>query len=80
MMIRTQISLKKEQAERLREHAAARAMSQSAVIREALDAQLESVERNERYQRLMSAAGTFRSSHLDTSTHHDGALEEAYLE
>lgn len=79
MMIRTQISLKKEQAERLREHAAARAMSQSAVIREALDAQLERADRSERYQRLMSAVGLFTSDHNDTSAHHDEALDEAYL-
>ncbi len=80
MMVRTQISLKQEQAERLREYAAARAMSQSAVIRAALDVQLERVEHNERYQRLMAAAGSFSSNHFDTSTHHDEALEEAFLE
>ena len=80
MMIRTQISLNKEQAERLREHAAARAMSQSAVIREALDAQLERADHSERYQRLMSAAGLFSSDHTGTSAHHDEALDEAYLE
>ena len=80
MMIRTQISLHREQAERLREHAVARAMSQSAVIREALDAQLERADRSERYQRLMSVAGLFRSDHAGTSIHHDEALEEAYRE
>lgn len=80
MMVRTQISLKKEQAERLREHAAARAMSQSAVIREALDAQLERVEQNDRYQRLMAAAGSFRSDYFNTSANHDEALEETFLE
>ena len=79
-MVRTQISLRTEQAEKLREHARARAMSQSAVIREALDAQFEHAERSEGYQRLMAVAGGFRSSRSGTSTHHDEALEGAYLE
>jgi predicted transcriptional regulator len=80
MMVRTQISLEKEQAERLRELAAARAMSQSAIIREALDAQIDRVDRSEKYQRLISAAGLFRSEHADTSANHDETLEEAFWE
>jgi predicted DNA-binding protein len=77
-MIRTQVSLTEEQAERLRARAAAGGVSQASVVRQALDAYLERDELSLRLQRARSAVGAFRSGHRDTAERHDDALDEAF--
>lgn len=77
-MIRTQISLSKEQAERLRAWAAARGVSQASVMRQALDAYLERDDLSRRLERARAAVGAFRSGYRNTAECHDEVLDEAF--
>jgi hypothetical protein len=77
-MIRTQISLTPAQHARLRRVARDRGVSMSAVIREAVDAQVvdEDAAWLERRRRAFALAGAFRSGHTDTAERHDDVLAE----
>jgi hypothetical protein len=77
-VIRTQISLTEQQAAALRRLAAARAMSQAAVIRDAIDSITDTAERAGRVERARSAIGAFASGHSGTSANHDVVLDEGY--
>lgn len=80
-MIRTQIQLTKEQADRLKKVAAKRHLSVAKLIRQAVDALIRSnaaIEDEERRRRAIAAAGRFRSGVSDLSTTHDKYLSEAY--
>lgn len=77
-MIRTQVSLSEEQAERLRVRAAARGVSQAALVRHALDAYLDNEELSLRVRRARSPVGAFRSGCASLSEDHDEALDEAF--
>lgn len=80
-MIRTQIQLTKEQADRLKKVAAKRHLSVAKLIRQAVDALIRSnaaIEDEERRRRAIAAAGRFRSGVSDLSTAHDKYLSEAY--
>ncbi len=80
-MIRTQIQLTKEQADRLKKVAAKRHLSVAKLIRQAVDALIRSnaaIEDEERRRRAIAAAGRFRSGVADLSTAHDKYLSEAY--
>ncbi len=80
-MIRTQIQLTKEQADRLKKLAAERRLSVARLIRQAVEALIKSsaaVGDEERRKRAIAAAGRFRSGVSDLSTAHDKYLNEAY--
>ncbi len=77
-MIRTQVSLSEKQAERLRVQAAARGVSQAALIRQALDAYLDDSRLSRRLQRARAAVGAFSSGFRSTAEGHDEALDEAF--
>lgn len=77
-MIRTQVSMTDEQQDALRRMAASRRISQSAVLREALDNILELERRSRHIERARSACGSFRSGHGSLSTDHDEALDDAF--
>lgn len=80
-MIRTQIQLTKEQADRLKKLAAERRLSVARLIRQAVEALIKSsaaVEDEERRKRAIAAAGRFRSGVSDLSTAHDKYLNEAH--
>lgn len=78
-MIRTQISMTEDQAERLRHLAEIRQRSQAALMREALDALLAREERAVRIERVRASLGQFRSGRSNVSIDHDAELEAAYL-
>ena len=80
-MIRTQIQLIERQTQRLKALAKERGVSMAELIRQSVDALLESPEttdREERKRRALSIVGMFRSDVPDLSTHHDQYLAEAY--
>ena len=76
-MIRTQISMTEEQAERLRRLSALRNRSQAALMREALDG-LGSDDLDRRIERARGVLGAHSSGGSATSEHHDDALAEAF--
>jgi hypothetical protein len=77
-MIRTQISLTQEQADRLRELSAALGLSQAAVIREALDRYLRNDSAPVRLRRAREPVGAYRSGRRSTAIGHDEALDEPF--
>ena len=78
-MIRTQISLTEEQAERLRTQSAIKGISQAEILRQALDAYFE---RDDLLQRVELARDfkTFSSGYTDLAVNHDEHLAEIYYE
>ena len=78
-MIRTQISLTPEQMRRLRAEAGRRNVPIAEVVRNAIDRSIpaDPGERHARRQRLLSAAGRFRSGSGDLATRHDEIAGEA---
>jgi hypothetical protein len=79
-MVRTQISLTTEQAERLNRLARQRGVSMAALVREAVDASFERDDREERWQRALSMIGKYRSKDgaTDVAENHDKYLAEIY--
>jgi predicted transcriptional regulator len=77
-MIRTQISLSSEQAERLRRLAAVRERSQASLLREAVDLLYDSDERLAAIDRARQPIGAYSSGHRDTADRHDDVLDEAF--
>ncbi|MGI9110618.1 MAG: CopG family transcriptional regulator [Gaiellaceae bacterium] len=81
-MVRTQISLTEEQAQRLKRVARERGVSMAAVIREAVDAAVPETDpdREAKWARALAAVGSFSSGLGDVSENHDEHLAEAYLD
>lgn len=81
-MIRTQIQLTEEQAERLRRLSAESGKSLAALIREAVDRLVAISEREERWERALAVVGKYRDAEgaKDVAVEHDRYLEEAYLD
>ena len=80
-MIRTQIQLTEEQAQRLKTLAAEQGKSVAELIRQSVDETIKGTGRvtaDERLRRAIAAAGRFRSGQADISTDHDSYLAEAY--
>jgi hypothetical protein len=80
-MIRTQIQLTEEQAQRLKAVASRKGVSMAEVIRQAVDAVIS--PRDDRtpeqlYRRALGIAGKFRSESGDISNRHDDYLAENY--
>ena len=78
-MIRMQIQFTDDQIRALRQVAAERAVSISAVVREAVQRELSVDDREARWQRALAAAGRFRSKEGDISEEHDRYLAEDFL-
>ena len=78
-MIRTQISVTEEQAERLRRLAAARNVSQAHLVRQAVDALLDRDELELRLERARRPLGAYGSGGSDAAVQHDKALADAFL-
>jgi len=80
-MVRTQVQLREEQMDTLRQWAAERRVSIAELIRQGVDMLIQSsvtVDDAERRRRAIAAAGQFRSGLTDVSTNHDRYLVEAY--
>lgn len=77
-MVRTQIQVTEEQAERLRRLAAERDTSMAALIRDAVDALALGADPDERRRRALAVVGGFASGTSDTSAAHDRYLAESY--
>ncbi len=80
-MVRTQIQLTPEQADRVKKLAASRGLSMAEVIRNAIDAAIaadaEAVSKGKR-SRALEAVGGFHSGRKDVSRRHDAYLDEAF--
>lgn len=72
-VIRTQISLTEDQMRRLRAEARRRRVPIAVIVREAVDraVPVDPGDRRARYDRLLGAAGRFRSGTGDISARHD---------
>jgi len=79
-MIRTQVQLTEEQAQRLRGIAARRGISVAALIREGVERVLEEDQPDRQRERALAVVGRFASGRRDVSTEHDRHLGEAYAE
>lgn len=82
-MIRTQIQLTEEQAERLKDLAHERGVSVSALVREAVDGLVREPRRptkRELRMRALEVAGKYSSGRTDIAEHHDRYLAEIYAE
>lgn len=79
-MIRTQISLTEQQADRLRRLAAERRTSIAALIRDAVERVLEGEDATRRRERFMTGAGAVGSGRpgSDAATEHDAELDATY--
>jgi len=80
-MIRTQIQLTEEQAQRLRSIALERGVSVAELIRQSIDLYIQSSMQPtpaEKRLRALSIAGIGASGRTDLSTEHDRYLAEAY--
>jgi predicted nucleic acid-binding protein len=77
-MVRTQIQLTEEQAEKLKKLAARKRLSIAELVRQGVDAVLraETISPEERKKRAIAAAGRFRSGVTDLSARHDEHLAE----
>ncbi len=80
-MVRTQIQLTKEQADRLRRLAAEQGRPVAELVREAVEQLLRAhtePSREERRQRALAAVGRFCSGFADVAVEHDRHLSEAF--
>lgn len=80
-MIRTQVQLTATQVERIKAIATTKKQSMAEVVREAIDAMLESKNRPdtvERRQRALALAGKYKGKE-DLSVRHDDYLSEDFL-
>ena len=78
-MIRTQISLTEDQMRRLRAEARRRQVPIAEVVRDAVEriVPIDPGDRKARFERLMAAAGRFRSGSGDVAERHDEIAGEA---
>ena len=81
-MIRTQIQLTEEQAEKAKRLAGERGVSMAEVIRELIDRAPERDDRAERFARALAAVGAGRDieGKTDVSVRHDEYLADIYEE
>ena len=79
-MIRMQIQLSEEQAKALRRKSERTGQSMAALVRDALDRELDEENGDDGWERALGAVGRFRSGARDTSVEHDRALAEAYAD
>ena len=79
-MVRTQIQLTEEQAEKLRELSAVRRVSVAALVRQAVDQFIVSgnPDRSTLYRQAGSVIGKYKANSGDISINHDRYLEEAF--
>ena len=79
-MVRTQIQLTEDQARHVKRVAGERGVSMATVIRQGVDLLLRSAETIDagRADRVVSAAGRFRSGGGDGAEGHDRCLGDAY--
>lgn len=80
-MIRTQIQITEEQADRLKKMASVKHLSVAELIRQAVDALIMSntvIDIEERRRRAVAAADRFHSGVSDLSKSHDKYLAEAF--
>jgi hypothetical protein len=80
VMIRMQISLSEEQAERLRRAAEIRRISMAALVRESIDRAVAADAALGTRGRALAAVGRYRSGGADTSRSHDAVLAETFAE
>jgi hypothetical protein len=78
-MIRTQISLTDEQMRDLRQLARRRGVSIAAVVRDAVDAEINRRGLDEARRRAAAAVGGFSSGLGDVAERHDEYLAEDFL-
>lgn len=82
-MVRTQIQLTEEQAQRLKRYAADQGVSIAEVIRRSIDAYARSDyqrDTDQQRQRALAVIGKYASDINDVSDDHDRYLAEAYCE
>lgn len=78
-MVRMQVQFTEEQVAELRRQAAMRRMSIAAVVREAVDHELEREgTRRAARERALQAIGKYRGGASDVSVEHDRYLDEAW--
>lgn len=79
-MVRTQIQLTEEQAEKLKQLSAERRESVAALIRKAVDQFIATggIDRSTLYRRAASVVGKYEADKSDISIRHDHYLEEAF--
>lgn len=79
-MIRTQIQLTEEQAEKLKELSLYSNESVAALIRQAIDRYLLTGKPNRaaQYRQAMALAGKYEAPQSDIAVEHDRYLEEAF--
>ncbi len=77
-MIRTQVQLTEKQARALKRAAAARGVSMSALIRDAVDQVVGDQSRDRVWERALDAVGRLRGNAADVSEEHDRHLADAY--
>jgi predicted DNA-binding protein len=81
IVVRTQIQLTEEQAERLRRLAVQRGVSMAEIVRAAVDRYMEEVSATDEAQmdaRAMAVIGRFASGSRDGSAAHDRYLYDAF--
>ncbi len=78
-MIRTQIQLTAEQADRVKALARREGASMADVVREAVDRLIEHREREDRWRRASSLIGRYHGGKGDVSAEHDKYLAEDFL-
>ena len=79
-MIRTQISLTEEQAERLRAQSAIKGISQAEILRQALGAYFDQDDLVRRVELARAVIGTGNSGCTDIGVNHDQHLADIYYE
>lgn len=80
-MVRTQIQLTEEQAERLKDKAAETGVSMAELIRRSIDAYLSqghTLTRAERLRRTLDIIGKYSSGETDIAVNHDKYLADIY--
>jgi post-segregation antitoxin (ccd killing protein) len=77
-MIRTQVQLTEDQAERLKEQARRMDVSVAELVRRAIDKSLEETERDEQWRRASALVGRYRDSAEDLAERHDDYLDDVY--
>ncbi len=82
-MIRTQIQLKEEQSARLRQIAAAEGVSVAELIRQSIDAYLQTWAEpsyEDMVRRALTVVGKYAGGMADMAENHDRYLAEIYAE
>ena len=82
-LVRTQILLTRDQAEALKQTAAARGVSMAQIVRDAVDAHLLNERQaglEARWDRALAAVGRFGSGCSTVARDHDEHLAEAFKE